>query len=77
MLTSSPINISIALLLISLFLSTLNANEIIGCGGFIKSNTDINYKIIQVCNLMLVFIFKDTLINTDLITIKGQIVYKR
>ncbi len=26
----------------------LAANEVIGCGGFIKSNTDINYKIIKV-----------------------------
>ncbi len=25
-----------------------SSNEIIGCGGFIKSNTEINYKIIQV-----------------------------
>lgn len=24
------------------------ANEVIGCGGFIKSNTEINYKIIKV-----------------------------
>ena len=35
-------------LIINLFLLSINGNEIIGCGGFIKSNTDINYKIIQV-----------------------------
>ena len=35
-------------ILINLLLETINANEIIGCGGFIKSSTDINYKIIQV-----------------------------
>lgn len=28
--------------------STTDANEVIGCGGFIKSNTEINYKIIKV-----------------------------
>ena len=37
-------------LIINLFLLSINGNEIIGCGGFIKSNTDINYKIIQVFN---------------------------
>ena len=26
----------------------VHANEVIGCGGFIKSNTEINYKIIKV-----------------------------
>jgi len=25
-----------------------NADEVIGCGGFIKSNTEINFKIIRV-----------------------------
>jgi hypothetical protein len=30
-----------------------NANEVIGCGGFIKSNTEINYKIIKVKFLVL------------------------
>ncbi len=28
--------------------SSFSANEVIGCGGFIKSNTEINYKIIKV-----------------------------
>lgn len=30
------------------FISSIYANEVIGCGGFIKSNTEINYKIIKV-----------------------------
>jgi hypothetical protein len=31
-----------------LSLGSVSANEVIGCGGFIKSNTEINYKIIKV-----------------------------
>ncbi len=30
----------------------VHANEVIGCGGFIKSNTEINYKIIKVNKLI-------------------------
>ena len=43
-------NKGFGILLINLLLliKTIIGNEIIGCGGFIKSNTDINYKIIQV-----------------------------
>jgi hypothetical protein len=47
------INIPILLIILNL-ISKLNSNEIIGCGGFIKSNTDINYKIIQVCTSLLI-----------------------
>jgi hypothetical protein len=31
-----------------LHVNSFAANEVIGCGGFIKSNTEINYKIIKV-----------------------------
>lgn len=47
------VNLSRLLLLyitLNLLISIINANEIIGCGGFIKSNTVINYQIIQVTN---------------------------
>lgn len=36
------------LLLVALLNQTSATNEVIGCGGFIKSNTEINYKIIKV-----------------------------
>ncbi len=36
------------ILIISSLNLNLNAQDVIGCGGFIKSNTEINYKIIKV-----------------------------
>ena len=46
------INLIFPTLLLSCFLilnlNTIEANEVIGCGGFIKANTEINYKIIKV-----------------------------
>lgn len=42
-------NCFIASLVLLNFISIYaNADEVIGCGGFIKSNTEINYKIIKV-----------------------------
>lgn len=50
MITSNRYRISLACLAILLTAATsfVKANEVIGCGGFIKSNTEINYKIIKV-----------------------------
>ena len=36
------------LILLSAAAGYVYTNEVIGCGGFIKSNTEINYKIIKV-----------------------------
>ncbi len=36
------------LIAVLLAAAAASANEVIGCGGFIKSNTEINYKIIKV-----------------------------
>lgn len=42
-------NLAFSLIVLAqLFDSFVNGNEVIGCGGFIKSNTEINYKIIKV-----------------------------
>lgn len=50
MITSNRYRIWLACLAILLTAATsfVKTNEVIGCGGFIKSNTEINYKIIKV-----------------------------
>ena len=42
------ISILLTFFLIQLSWEAIQANEVIGCGGFIKSNTEINYKIIKI-----------------------------
>ena len=42
------INLLSILFILNKFKLEANANEVIGCGGFIKSNTEINYKFIKV-----------------------------
>lgn len=42
------LKIAILLCLNHQALSSSDSTEIIGCGGFVRSNTDINFKIIQV-----------------------------
>ena len=36
------------LIICELTWSKINANEVIGCGGYVRSNTEINFKIIKV-----------------------------
>lgn len=42
------LNIALILSVSHLALSSSDSGEVIGCGGFVKSNTEINFKIIQV-----------------------------
>jgi hypothetical protein len=51
---------------LSIFSVVTNDNDILGCGGFIKSEVEINFSLVEVSNLINIFPFLLVSVSTGL-----------